>query len=324
MIKLDTSKHVPDYCELIVTEKCFFRCQMCEMWKRKEESNPSLQDWKNFVKTFRKSVNLPFRVSICGGETLTYHHLAELVEYTKNQGFDVFITTNAFLLDKKTADRLYKAGLREYVISLDSNDKKIHDEIRGIKGSYKKVIRAINILSSYKEKISVNLLSVITSKNIDSIIPLVEWANSNPKINSINFNAITEPLNSGAGENWYKDSEYSYLWPDYKKAERIINEIIKMKKNGFKIGNPVSQLELFKRYFRQPKLFVKDSCHMSKSISVNSEGYIFMCHYFGAIGNIKNDDFSKIWQNDNSNNIRKKIVDCRKNCKMLINCNFQE
>jgi MoaA/NifB/PqqE/SkfB family radical SAM enzyme len=294
------------------------------MWKRKEENSPTIKQWKDFLKIFKKNVALPFRISICGGETLSYPYLAELIRYTKSQGFNVSITTNAFLLDKKMAERLYIAGLREYVISLDSYDEKTHDEIRGINGSYKKVIEAIDILSNFKEKISINLLCVIMSKNIESIIPLAEWANTNPKINSINFNAITEPLNSGAGEDWYKDSGYSYLWPDYKKAEKIIDELIKMKKNGYKIGNPISQLELFKRYFKQPKLFVKDSCHMSKSISVNSEGYIFMCHYFGAIGNIKNENFSKIWQNDDSNNIRKKIVECKKNCKMLINCNFQD
>lgn len=326
MIQPDTSKNVPDYCELIVTEKCFFRCQMCNMWKRKHEDTPSLDEWKRFITGFRKTVELPFRLHICGGETLTYPPLPELIKFSKNLGFDIFITTNAFLLNKKLADKLYNAGLREVIISLDSFDEDLHDQIRGVKGSYKKVIEAINNLSHYPKKISINLISILMTLNFDSILPLVKWANNNPKINSINFNAITKPLCSNAGETWYENSDYAYLWPnDYEKVDSVLNNLIDMKENGFKIGNPVAQLKLFKRYFKHPKLFVKNGpCHMGGSVSVNSEGFVFMCHYYGDIGNVKNDDFYKIWISEKSKKIRQDILKCKKNCKMLVNCNFEE
>jgi len=49
-----------------------------------------------------------------------------------------------------------------------------------------------------------------------------------------------------------------------------------------------------------------------------------MCHYFGSIGNIKNDEFNSMWRSKKSKKIRKKILECERNCKMLVNCNFQE
>ena len=145
-------ENAPDYCELIVTEKCFFKCQMCNMWKKQHEDNPSLKDWKRFITAFRKTVDLPFRLHICGGETLTYPHLSELIKYGKNMGFDVFITTNAYLLNEKMAEKLYDTGLREVVISLDSIDEDLHDRIRGVKGSHNKVMEAIDILSGFPQK----------------------------------------------------------------------------------------------------------------------------------------------------------------------------
>ena len=63
---------------------------------------------------------------------------------------------------------------------------------------------------------------------------------------------------------------------------------------------------------------------MGKTVSVNSEGFVFMCHYFGSIGNIKQDNFSKIWTSGKAKGIRKEILKCKKNCKMLVNCNFVE
>ncbi len=312
----------PNYCELIVTEKCFFKCKMCDMWKRKHETTPSIEEWKQFVTQFRKAVNLPFKMSICGGETLTYSHLTELIKHCTELGLDVSITTNGFLLNKKMAKQLYDAGLKEVVLSLDSYEEKTHDDIRGVNGSYKKVMKAIDNLSVYN--VSINLLAVIMSLNLDSIIPLLKWANSNPKINSINFNALTKPICANVGEDWYINSSYSYLWPD-NKVIAVLDEIIKLKKTNNKIGNPVGQLEIFKKYYKHPKLFVKQGkCHMGQTVSVNSEGHVFMCHYFGSIGNIKNDEFNSMWRSKKSKKIRKKILECERNCKMLVNCNFQE
>ena len=53
----------PQFAVINVNEECFFRCQMCDMWKRKDEYTPSLQNWKRFVTRFRKTVKLPFKIS---------------------------------------------------------------------------------------------------------------------------------------------------------------------------------------------------------------------------------------------------------------------
>ena len=301
----------PNYCELIVTEKCFFRCKMCNMWKRTHENQPTLIQWKKFLDSFKKTIELPYKISICGGETLTYPHLSSLIKYAKNLGFDISITTNAFLLNKKLADKLYKAGLREYVISLDSLDETTHDSIRGKKGSYKKIMEAIEILSKYRET-SINLISVIMSLNVKELVKLIDWTNNNTNINSINFNAITEPLCSNSGEKWFKDSSYAYLWPESSKTKESIEKIIKLKEKENKIGNSIAQLRTFIDYYNQPLKFVKDGkCHMGNSVSINSEGFIFLCHYFGAIGNIKKDQFEEIWRSKKSQIIRKKILKLR-------------
>ncbi|NTV23267.1 MAG: radical SAM protein [Nanoarchaeota archaeon] len=306
------------YGELVVTEKCFFRCKMCMLWKTEKEETPSLDEWKGYISSLSSHVKKPFRLGIVGGETLLYPHLAELVRFSSSKGFIPFITTNGYLLDMQKAKELKDAGLSEIIISLDSLDPNLHDEIRGKKGSFAKVMEAID--NAHSAGLDVNLIAVVMSLNISGLPELVIWAQKNSKVRSISFNAVTEPLNSGAGQDWHAKGEYSYLWPaDLAGMEKLIA----MKETYTKIGNSERQLVAFRNYFKEPEKFViEGNCTMGSSVSVNSEGHMFMCHRKGSFGNIKHDRFKDAWRSGKAKDQRRWIIQCRQNCKMLVNCNY--
>ena len=122
---------------------------------------------------------------------------------------------------------------------------------------------------------------------------------------------------------WHKDPQYSSLWPkDYKKVCAAIDFLIEKKEKGWKIHNSVGQLEHFKKYFKDPDVFVKKGgCHLGyNALSVNQSGDIFLCLSKPPIGNIMRDTIEKVWESDYANNIRQEIRKCTVNCKSMINC----
>ncbi len=136
---------------------------------------------------------------------------------------------------------------------------------------------------------------------------------------------ITQPENTEIEEEWWK-GKYGYLWPkDIEKACFFVDKALKIKAAGRKIGNSLTQLEVFKLYLRHPEIFIKETgCDLGLRINVNAVGEIsFLCSQSGGLGNIKDgDDIREIWFSEHSDFIRNKIKSSKKNCRKLINCFF--
>ena len=83
------------------------------------------------------------KVHFSGGEVLLRPQMIQLVERASSLGMPVTLTTNGALVDKVQAKALIQAGLRGVNISIDSPERKIHDQIRGVPGSWKKAYQAV-------------------------------------------------------------------------------------------------------------------------------------------------------------------------------------
>jgi len=152
-------------------------------------------------------------------------------------------------------------------------------------------------------------------------LDLVEWAHKNTRISSINFMAAMQPNNTTPEDRWWS-GKYGSIWPkDNEKTIRVIQEIIDKKINGYKIGNPLSQLKAFQAYYKNPASFVKSKqCNLERCVLVSSVGDIFLCYDFPSIGNIKKDRLIDVWYCSQAEEVRKEISRCNKNCHHLLNC----
>ncbi|MEW6181826.1 MAG: putative heme d1 biosynthesis radical SAM protein NirJ2 [Bacillota bacterium] len=78
-----------------------------------------------------------FKIMIfSGGEPVMRSDLFELAAYAREKGLRPVLGTNGTLITPEVAGRLSEAGLMAAGISLDSMDKKVHDELRGVPGSW--------------------------------------------------------------------------------------------------------------------------------------------------------------------------------------------
>ena len=209
---------------LFITEECNLACRHCTAYKKE---NPIIKSYDQIREELEYSYKLGSRfVDFEGGEPTIWrdgeHDLNSLIRLSKKIGFySATITTNALLPFRGSeADSIWVSldGLGDY-----------HDDIRG-KGSYERLVE--NIADSGHPALSVNM--VINSRNYQSVTETIEFAATNPHIQSISLNFHT-PYSATAG-----------LFLDWEIRAEVIDKIIAMKKKGYPIMNSVSGLKLMK------------------------------------------------------------------------------
>lgn len=318
----------PWFCCLGITDKCMLKCRMCYKWMDGDsEVAPAVSDYSFFLSNLRELVDEGFMVNFVGGEVLLFDGFFELVKFSSQKGFLTSITSNGWLIDEKMAQRIAASGLTEINLSLDSLNEIIHDYLRGIKGVYSRVMKAIKYLNRHCKDTRVRICSAIYDWNLDELEPLMEWVVNNDALSSISFLAPKQPSNTDVEKQWWK-GKYSYLWPkDPDKACFFIDKILEFKDSyGHKIGNTKAQLETFKLYLRSPEKFLKQgNCNLGRAVHVNAAGDISLCFRSNVIGNIRNgDDIRDLWYSEKAETARKKIDACgENNCHFLLNFFFE-
>lgn len=316
----------PRHCVISLGFACPLKCKMCFMWQVKDEqNNATLEEWKKFIEEMHSFLDYSIEINILGGEPLLKEYIYELISFIRDRNFRSSMATNGFLINTEIANRITESGLNTLGISLDSLNEETHDYLRGVKGVYRKAMAAIDSIYNCKSECKIDMLTIIMGKNMDDIVKLADWVNSDKRIASINFMAIMKPHCANLDNHWYIHQDYSFLWPgDTQRANEVIDQLIARKKQGYKITNPISQLEIFKLYFENPSKFVRqERCNFDEAVlNVSANGNIYLCWEMEPIGNIKNDSLNEVWNCAKAVEVRKKIRECKKNCEPMINCYY--
>lgn len=322
----------PTYCCMALLESCFLKCRMCYKGRAdvrlRDPQEPTLEEWSNFIVSLRRLVKGKFQINFAGGEPLIREETLKLTRHAADLKFDVLLATNAVLIDEDTAKRIADSGVTAVNISLDSLKEDRHDYIRGVNGVYRKVMRAIELIDRYASGVKIGICTVIMNENIDELGEIVKWIQANDKIDGMGFQAVTQPFSTPEDHFWYHNAEYSHLWPgDISKVDTAMDKLIAMKNSGFdKLGNPVSQFNVYKAYFRNPNKFIKkQKCHLDmQAVNITPSGEIRICFYMESIGNVKSDDINDVWFSEKAEILRAKVTNCNRNCQSMVNCNFDE
>lgn len=264
-------------------------------------------------------------VVFSGGEPLLYENIVNIVEDYSRKGFKVGMASNGVLINKDMARQLAEAGLKNIQLSFDSSHKKTHDFLRGVDGAHEKVLKAAEYLMSYKDKISICAQTVISGANIDEIVDTIKFVRYDKRFDFISFMAVTTPFFAPVGDDWQSSEEFSFLWPK-KGIDRVIDEIIEMKKDGYPIANPILQFELFRAYFNNPhKRKEEVKCRLGDYVlSINPKGEVRLCSFMHPIGNIKELPLISMLDSEVVNGYRQTMRDCDKVCNTIVNCFFQD
>ena len=262
----------------------------------------------------------------CVEEPLMKKDILSLVKFVIKNNFSVTMTSNGFLIEEEMAKDIADSGVVSMPISLDSLDPRIHDFLRGQDGAHKNAMKAIEYFLKYQGSMHhITIQTIIMDVNLDGILALTHWAKE--RNISISFMGIMNPNPGFADERWYESAPYSFLWPkDIAKVHLIVDQLIRLKKEGLRITNSFAQLEAFKLYFENPLRFVRKSiCSLGDGIvNVDPKGDVYLCWQMKPIGNIKTHRLKDIWYSEIAKRIRNDIFFCKKNCAEMINCFFED
>jgi len=101
-----------------------------------------------------------------GGEPTVHPRLVEYAKYAVSKGMRAVISTNGTLITREKARLLKEVGLSYVGISLDGLEE-THDKFRGVKGTFKKVMTAIE--NCQEAGIKVGLRFTINKRNVKDI-----------------------------------------------------------------------------------------------------------------------------------------------------------
>ncbi|MBU2258342.1 MAG: tetratricopeptide repeat protein [Candidatus Omnitrophica bacterium] len=300
----------PRFCDIVIATRCVLKCKMCKAWQCGETPNEiSFEEAKLFVRSLADFVKFPLEINVMGGEPLLKEWCLDLCSYIAEAGFKSIISTNAYLIDEDMAKKIAASKLSVLAISLESLNPSTHDFYRGTPGTLAKVMKAIEYLDKHcRGKMAMTILTIIMEKNLDEILEMVEWVNKNDLFVNVSFLVVLETGLVHPRDNWFKRPEYSQLWPqDTKKLYRLIDELIVLRKKGYKIWNPVSQLEAFRSYYTEPDKFMKETEYHVHDyiIDLDENGTIYLSGE--PLGNIREDNLKDLWYSEKAGQVRQKI-----------------
>jgi len=292
-----------------VTYKCFSRCKTCNVWKREVKEFDLLE----YEKTFKSIGNGPFWFTLSGGEPFSRNDLEEIVKlivkYCKPAIIN--IPTNGFLdkIPERVENILKFIGNTKLIInlSIDQIGEK-HDEIRGLKKSYEKVINTFNKLKNIQNKnLTIGIATVISKYNMNDIPNL--WG----EVIKLKPDSYVLEIAENREELKTLENDISPLFSEYEKCVNFLEKEIS--KNPFSEKSKITLA--FRQYYY--KLTLKNILNKKQTIPcfagiasthISPDGDIwFCCIKAKSVGNLRENDYSfrKIWLSEEAWNLRKEI-----------------
>ncbi len=156
-------------CELILTDKCNFKCPYCRGLKNKgdldpDEARETLRLWcDDGLESVRFS----------GGEPLTYPTLRDLVAYCKKRGVVNIAVSSNGSYPMEDYYSLIRCGVNDFSISLDACCSAFGDKMAGVAGKWERVTRNIVDIANL---VYTTVGVVLTNETVATICRVVEFA----------------------------------------------------------------------------------------------------------------------------------------------------
>ncbi|MBU1628367.1 radical SAM protein, partial [bacterium] len=181
-----------------ITHRCNFRCQHCFFLDKLNPENFNELSLDEIDKMASNMDDLLF-LSVTGGEPFLRDDIVDIIRifYKRNRLKNLVIPTNGFLKDR------ILSGVEEILkscptmgfnlgISIDDFEKE-HDELRGVKGSFKKAVDTFRALKELKKSypaLSIEIVTTMTAKNQDHLESFYDFVFEDLKPDAVNLSIV--------------------------------------------------------------------------------------------------------------------------------------
>jgi len=276
-----------------VTKTCNLSCIYCSASSEHDAPQEELTLDELFDLAEQLKEMKVFRIKITGGEPFYKKGVFEFLRRI-SMHHRITINTNCTLITKERVRALTKINLDCLIVSLDSSDAEINDNIRG-KGSFKRVIYALKLLS--EANIPVNILATLSRYNYKNFLGLTDIA-ARFGINGISLNNVDI---RGRAKDIFES--ISLTTEEKKKISDIIKE--NNNKNETKISwaqahwydLPEKALALQKEDIKRTNFLLPCRAGVNQC-GIFFNGDVVPCINFTTLvaGNIRKNSLKEIWQ----------------------------
>jgi len=283
------------------TNRCNLSCLHC--YSRADLDSQDMLTTENIMETLPKLKENGVKFLIfSGGEPLTRKDIYAIADRCKELGIVTYLSTNGLYTKSTNAEKILDTF--DYVgISIDGSEE-VHDRFRGLKGSFKESMKAVDMLNTYG-KTKVGIRFTITKDTYDDLAFIFDLAEKHaiPKV------YISHLVYSGRG--------LDNLEMDLTKEQRIkavhfiLDKAFEYHETGQEIeivtGNMEMDAILFYERFvqRYPEHAEEMRARLiawggnsagRKLLNIDSEGFVKPDPFFPEkIGNILRQEFGDIW-----------------------------
>jgi len=314
----------PQFISMKITNRCQLQCNMCDIWQ--QESVPELEcgQWQKIITDVYNWTG-PFRFDIAGGEPLLRNDLEEIIHFASDMVTESVMLTNGALITKKRAKKLLDSNLDTISISLDSLNSSLHDELRGIPGTFQKVKAGISYLKKLRPQREKDMLIcmsvIIMASNLKDLIDMSELVKKG-ETDRICFQALDHNFHAPYDPVWFITNKY---WiNDTDLLFKVIDQLVELIKQGYPINNTVEQMIYLKWYFSEPDRFNREVTCVSgdKNFIINTNGDVHLCWNLPPVGNVLKNSPESIWNSRIAGERRRDIKKCKRTCR-ISNCHFK-
>jgi len=309
--KMDRGISKPARIIFCMTLRCNIKCRQCAIWRQPPKDELTTNEWKKVIYDLKKLIG-PYRVQLAGGEIFVRKDIMEIIRFATKNNVLTGVVSNGTMITKKLAREIVKSGLGYIHISVDGINPDTHDHIRGIPGIYEKTTAGIDNLveASKGSGMSVCIATIIMKKNMHELADIVHWTEKKG-LDGVIFNPLGPTIDRDPDP--YANADLGV--DDLNEINRVLDDLIKLKKKGAKILNPAEQFEEMKDYFRQPYQLMTEKCRVGvTNLSITCDGDMHTCFKMPPLGNVRDISPSQAWDSDLANQIRKQIKECTIHC----------
>lgn len=280
----------------LITNRCMCNCKSC-LWKNNDWKDLSLEDLKRFYAQAAEQGFLGTAIS--GGEPFLRKDLGELLGFIKGEaGLHTLLFNTGWFLEERMDEVLPWVDM--LLMSIDSARPERHDEIRGLKGLFDRLIRGIDKAKEKYPELPIHLNTCVqkgVAEEIDDLIELTEKRGLR-----ISFDIITEYRH---GERDRRFSETDMGLP-LTELRGVCAYLLERKQ----AGAPIVNSEMYFKYFVDGKPGYK--CHFPKMImQLDGRGNIEDClNLDKPIDNIRQTPLKQIMALPRFKQLRKDAEDC--------------
>jgi radical SAM protein with 4Fe4S-binding SPASM domain len=189
------AKRLPFSIMFELTYDCNFKCPHCYLGETQEKKKKELTT-KQIKKILDELADIGvYRIGFTGGEALMRKDIFTILNYANKKGFRFGLLTNGYFIDEKIADKLKKTNVDKVDITFNAINSSTFSTLTGVKDSYKKVFKAVNLL--LERDMQVSIKSTITGINKDEIEQVGKFAREK----NIRYNIDGEVLPCRGGCN---------------------------------------------------------------------------------------------------------------------------